>query len=51
MRQERGKRNNAGLSLVELVVVVLILGVMAGVTVTGYSILQRMNSEPCAKRL
>jgi prepilin-type N-terminal cleavage/methylation domain-containing protein len=45
------KRNNSGLTFVEMIVVVLIMAIMATVTLLSANTIQRRNVDKCANKL
>ncbi|MCQ2536865.1 MAG: prepilin-type N-terminal cleavage/methylation domain-containing protein [Lachnospiraceae bacterium] len=47
----RTKQNNAGFSLLELIVVVLVLGILAGGMAVGISVVYNARSDSAAKKL
>lgn len=51
MQRERRKLNQAGMSLVELIVVILILGILSAGTAVGINYASRMNSTSAAEKL
>ena len=51
MQRERRKLNQAGMTLVELIVVILILGILSGGAAVGISYVSRMNSTSAAEKL
>ncbi len=51
MRESEMRNRNSGVSLVEVIVVVLILGVMAAATTFGISFLRSMDASATAKEL
>ncbi len=51
MQKERRKLNQAGMTLVELIVVVLILGIVSVGAVAGISYISRMNTNSTAEKL
>ncbi len=51
MQKGRRKLNQAGMSLVELIVVILILGILSAGTAVGINYANRMNSTSAAEKL
>ena len=51
MKKSRRKLNNAGMSLVELIVVVLIMGVLSAGAVVGLSFIRSMDASSAAESL
>ncbi len=51
MKKSRRKLNNAGMSLVELIVVVLIMGVLSAGAVVGFSFIRNMDASSAAESL
>lgn len=50
MEQEnRRKQNNAGMSLIELIVAVLIIGILSAGAVVGFSFIHRMDASSAAE--
>lgn len=45
----RKKQNNAGMSLIELIVVVLIIGILSAGAVIGFSFIHRMDASSAAE--
>lgn len=48
-KKNRKKQNNAGMSLVEIVVVVLIIGILSSAAVLGFSFINSMDAESAAE--
>ena len=51
MKKSRRKLNNAGMSLVEIIVVVLIMGVLSAGAVVGLSFIRSMDASSAAESL
>lgn len=52
MEQRSGKkRNNAGMSLIEVIVVVLIIGILSAGTVVGFSFIRSMDASSAAEEV
>lgn len=51
MKNVRRKLNQAGMSLVELIVVILILGILSGGAAVGINYISRMDSTSAAEKL
>lgn len=51
MQKGRRKLNHAGMTLMELVVVILILGILSAGTVTGVAYISRMNTTTITEKL
>ena len=51
MRKGKRKLNHAGMSLVELVVVILIIGILSATAGVGISFYNRMNATSAAEKL
>lgn len=48
-QRNRKKQNNAGMSLIELIVVVLIIGILSAGAVIGFSFIHRMDASSAAE--
>jgi prepilin-type N-terminal cleavage/methylation domain-containing protein len=51
MEKSRRKLNNAGMSLVEIIVVVLIMGILSAGTVVGFSFIRSRDASSAAESL
>lgn len=51
MEKRRKKQNNAGFSLVEMIVVVLIMGVLSATVVVGFSFIRSMDASSAGEAL
>ncbi len=51
MRKEKRKLNQAGMSLVELIVVIVIMGILSVGSAIGISYVSKMNSSSAAEKL
>lgn len=51
MEKSRKKQNNSGMSLVEIIVVVLILGILSAGAVVGFSFIRSMDASSAAETI
>ncbi len=51
INQEKIIKNNRAFSLIEVLVTVLILGIVSGITLVGYHVINNSNALKCAKQL
>lgn len=51
MKKSRGQQNNAGMSLIEIIVVVLIMGILSAGAVIGFTFIRSMDASSAAESL
>lgn len=49
--KSRKKRNNVGMSLVEIIVVVLIMGILSAGTIAGFAMMRSMDASSAAEEI